>query len=888
MKDEEKTKEQLIQELGTLRHSLSQLETFFQEQQQVEAELKQQRAREQLVAEIAQRIRQSLNLEEVLSTTVSEVKQFLQAERVFIYQFQPDWSGVTIIESVDSGWSSILGRKITDTFFLDPSRRELYQQGRIQAVADIYTAGLSPCHVDLLAQFQIRASLIVPILQGENLWGLLVANQCSRPRQWQQLEINLLQQLATQLAIALQQSQLYEQTQHQVKREQALNRVIQSIRNSLDLKTIFSTATYEIAQLLQADRVDIVQYLPQKQVWLNVTDYRQNPDLPDALGLEFPDIGNEIATRLKRLEIVKIDDASTCTDEINLAFAKIYPGAWLHVPLHFGGFVWGSLSLIRNKQPLSWHPEEVELTRTVAAQLAIAIQQSTLFQQAQIELSERKQAEQKILEQAALLDVATDAILVQDLKNKIVFWNKSAECLYGWTAKEALGKNANELLYENSPKLEEALHQVNIAGEWYGELNQVQKDGKEIIVEARWALVRDAQGNPKSILTVNTNITQKKQLEAQLLRAQRLESLGTLASGIAHDLNNILTPMLMSTQLLQMKISDERKDMLLQTLETNAQRGAALVKQVLSFARGVEGKRSILQIRHLIIEIQQFANQTFPKSIEFSTDIALDLAPIFGDATQLHQVLMNLVINARDAMPHGGVLSLYAHNFFVDKTYARMNLEATIGPYVVITVEDTGIGMSPEIVDRIFEPFFTTKEVGQGTGLGLSNVLGIVKSHTGFIKVSSIPNQGTQFQIFLKAKPQHETQSIESLDLPRGHGELVLVVDDEAKILEINKTTLEKYNYRVITAHDGIEAIAMYAQHQNEISIVLVDMMMPEMDGLTTIRTLQKMNPAVKVIASSGLVESKQLSQESGITTFLPKPYTIKQLLQALHSLLEG
>jgi CheY-like chemotaxis protein len=337
-----------------------------------------------------------------------------------------------------------------------------------------------------------------------------------------------------------------------------------------------------------------------------------------------------------------------------------------------------------------------------------------------------------------------------------------------------------------------------------------------------------------------------------------------------------------------MKISDERKDMLLQTLETNAQRGAALVKQVLSFARGVEGKRSILQIRHLILEIQQFANQTFPKSIEFSTDIALDLAPIFGDATQLHQVLMNLVINARDAMPHGGVLSLYAHNFFVDKTYARMNLEATIGPYVVITVEDTGIGMSPEIVDRIFEPFFTTKELGQGTGLGLSNVLGIVKSHTGFIKVSSIPNQGTQFQIFLKAKPQHETQSIESLDLPRGHGELVLVVDDEAKILEINKTTLEKYNYRVITAHDGIEAIAMYAQHQNEISIVLVDMMMPEMDGLTTIRTLQKMNPSVKVITSSGLVESKQLSQESGITTFLPKPYTIKQLLQALHSLLEG
>jgi PAS domain S-box-containing protein len=886
MKDEEKTKEQLIEELAVLRRRFSQLETFFQEQQQVEEALRQQQAREQLVAEIAQRIRQSLNLEEVLSTTVSEVQQFLQAERVFIYRFQPDWSGVAIIESVDFGCPSILGRKITDTFFAAPIGRELYQQGRIQAVTDIYTAGLSPCHVELLAQLQVRATLIVPILQGENLWGLLVVNQCSRPRQWQQLEIDLLQQLATQLAIALQQSQLYEQTQHQVKREQALNRVIQSIRNSLDLKTIFSTATYEIAQLLQINRVEIVQYLPERQVWLNVTDYRQNPELPDALGLEFPDAGNEIAAQLKRLEIVQIDDASICTDEINNNFAKIYPGAWLHVPLHFGGSVWGSLSLIRNRQTLSWHEEEIELTRTVAAQIAIAIQQSTLFQQVQIELNERKQAEQKILEQAALLDVATDAIIVQDLENKIVFWNKSAERLYGWSAQEALGKKANKLLYKDASKLEEAFFQVNLKGEWYGELSQVQKDGKEIIVETRWSLVRDEQENPKSILIVNTNITQKKQLETQLLRAQRLESLGTLASGIAHDLNNILAPMLMSAQLLQMKISDDRKDQLLKTLEGNAQRGAALVKQVLSFARGVEGKRAILQLGHLILEIQQFANQTFPKSIEFSTDIVPDLSPIFGDATQLHQVLMNLVINARDAMPNGGILSIAAKNFFVDQAYAQMNLEATIGSHVMITIGDTGIGMSSETLDRIFEPFFTTKELGRGTGLGLSTVLGIVKSHNGFIQVSSIPNKGTQFQVFFKAIQQNQTQAAENFELPLGSGELVLVVDDEAEICEITKTTLEKYNYQVMTANDGIDAISLYVQNQDSIAIVLLDMMMPGIDGLTTIRTLQKMNPSVRIITSSGLVESKQLTQVIGITTFLPKPYTIKQLLQTLHSLL--
>lgn len=718
MKDEEKTKEQLIQELAALRHSRCLLETVVLEQQQAQEALRQQTQQQQLVAEIAQRIRQSLNLEEVLNTTVSEVQQFLGAERVFIYRFQPDWSGVAIIESVDSGWSSIKGRKITDTFFAHPVRRELYQKGRIQAIEDIYTAGLSPCHVNLLAQLQVRANLVVPIIQGEQLWGLLVANQCSQPRAWQQLEIDLLEQLATQLAIAL--------------------------------------------------------------------------------------------------------------------------------------------------------------------------QQSMLFAQLQIELTERKQAEEKIREQAALLDIATDAIVVRDLEHKILFWNKSAERIYGWKSEEVMFLNASELLFKDtSEKLTEALHQVNDVGGWCGELTKIDKNGKEVIVESRWTLVRDEQGNPKSILTVDTDITQKKQLEAQFLRAQRLESLGTLAGGIAHDLNNILAPMLMSAQLLQMRIEEEQNQRLLQTIVTNAQRGAALVKQVLSFTRGVETKRTILQLRHLILEIEQFAKQTFPKSIELRQDIAPDLWTVFGDATQLHQVLMNLVINARDAMPYGGVLSVRAENFFVDETYTRMNLEATVGPYIVITIKDTGIGMPPEILDRIFEPFFTTKEVGKGTGLGLSTVLGIVKSHGGFINVASTVEQGTKFQVFLKALLENQRQPTKDLELPAGNGELILVVDDEAEIRTITKIMLETYNYRVITASDGIETMALYAQHRREISVVLIDMMMPTMDGLTTIRALQKMNPLVKIIASSGIEENKHLTQASGVKTFLSKPYTLKQLLQTIQTMLK-
>jgi PAS domain S-box-containing protein len=510
---------------------------------------------------------------------------------------------------------------------------------------------------------------------------------------------------------------------------------------------------------------------------------------------------------------------------------------------------------------------------------------------ASIDISERKLAEEKIREQAALLDVTTDAICVRDLNNQIIFWNKGAETLYGWQATEAWGKNASELLYdEPSPEIEAALLQATSKGKWQGELNKLTKTNKEILVASRWSLVCDEQGKPKAILTVDTDITEKKHLEAQLFRAQRLESIGTLASGIAHDLNNILTPILAGAQLLPLKFpdADERTRHLLEILEVNARRGADLVKQVLSFARGVEGKRITLQLRHLIVEVAKILKETFPKSIEISTDVLQDLWMVSGDSTQLHQVLMNLCVNARDAMPNGGSLSIYAENVLIDENYARMNLEAKEGPYIVMTVSDTGVGIAKEILDRIFEPFFTTKDVGKGTGLGLSTVLGIVKSHGGFVNVYSEPGTGTSFQVYLPAVEGMETITPEQLPPQTGHGELILIVDDEVAIQEIAKTSLETHNYKTLIASDGIEAIALYAQNRDKIDAVLMDIMLPTLDGLTAIRTLQKINPLVRIIASSGLMSDKKLSAVAaiGINTFLVKPYTVNELLLSLHKVL--
>ncbi|MDZ8139356.1 MAG: response regulator [Nostoc sp. DedQUE04] len=509
----------------------------------------------------------------------------------------------------------------------------------------------------------------------------------------------------------------------------------------------------------------------------------------------------------------------------------------------------------------------------------------------QAALRDRKLAQEKIREQAALLDVTTDAICVRDLNNQIIFWNKGAETLYGWQATEAWGKNASELLYdEPSPEIEAALLQAISKGKWQGELTKLTKMNKEVLVASRWTLVCDEQGKPKSILTVDTDITEKKHLEAQLFRAQRLESIGTLASGIAHDLNNILTPILAGAQLLPLKFpnADERTRHLLEILEINARRGADLVKQVLSFARGVEGKHITLQLKHIIVEIAKILKETFPKSIEISTNVPQDLWMVSGDSTQLHQVLMNLCVNARDAMSNGGTLSISAENMLIDANYARMNLEAKEGPYIVITVSDTGVGIPKQMLDRIFEPFFTTKDVGQGTGLGLSTVLGIVKSHGGFVNVYSELASGTSFQVYLPAVGGIETRNPENLPPQTGHGELILVVDDEAAIQEITTTSLEAYNYKILVANDGIEAIALYAQNRDKISAVLMDIMLPSLDGLTAIRTLQKINPQVKIIASSGLMSDKKLSAvvAIGVNTFLSKPYTVNELLLSLQKVL--
>src|SRR5262249_46844327 len=294
-----------------------------------------------------------------------------------------------------------------------------------------------------------------------------------------------------------------------------------------------------------------------------------------------------------------------------------------------------------------------------------------------------------------------------------------------------------------------------------------------VIVESQWTLVSDDAGQPKSILIVNTNISEKKKMEAQFLRTQRMDSIGTLAGGIAHDLNNVLAPILMSVEMLKEKFKDDQSRRMLTILESSAKRGADMVKQVLTFARGVDGERVLLQTRHLIKEVTKIMGETFPKTIQVKSNVSEKLWTIMGDATQLHQVLLNLAVNARDAMPDGGTITVTAENTSLEQIPEQKNFDAKPGFYVVIKVSDSGTGIPPEVIDKIFEPFFTTKEMGKGTGLGLSTVLGIVKSHGGFVQVETEINKGTTFLVYLPASEAAQNQTVDTdpKQMPSGHGE---------------------------------------------------------------------------------------------------------------------
>ena len=496
-----------------------------------------------------------------------------------------------------------------------------------------------------------------------------------------------------------------------------------------------------------------------------------------------------------------------------------------------------------------------------------------------------RRAANELRNQTLLLDSARDAIVLRDMDGRICFWNEGARRLYGWTREEAVGKSLSELISIAGQNSEPAVDAVFSCGDWQGELRQRTKDGTQIVVDSRCSLLPSAYGEPPMMLIINTDITERKSLEQQLLHAQRLESLGTLAGGIAHDLNNILMPILMGCEYLRRVGVPPGVDQTVDRMAGSARRGADIIRQLLTFARGQRPSSERTDPRQLVTELQKMLRETIPPSITIKTHVDPDVWSIGCDPTQLLQVLLNLGVNARDAMPDGGILDIRAENVEVDAQYAHMNPGASPGVYVRLSVSDTGTGIPPEAIERIFEPFFTTKEEGAGTGLGLPMVRSIVKNHGGFLNVYSEPG-ATVFRVHLPAQYENASEDADEVApaVISGNGELVLVIDDERAILDVTAATLESYGYRVLTASDGSEGIALYAQNP-DVAVVVTDMLMPVLDGPTTIRALRKLNPNLRVVGMSGYTSPRMSGPMPDL--LLQKPFRAPDLLNAIHSVLQ-
>jgi PAS domain S-box-containing protein len=506
---------------------------------------------------------------------------------------------------------------------------------------------------------------------------------------------------------------------------------------------------------------------------------------------------------------------------------------------------------------------------------------------------QRAEAEARLREQAELLDKVKDGIVALTPGHRIEYWNRGAERMFGWTREEVVGRAVGEMF---GPDVESAFvrmeQQLAQRDEWESELSFSDRSMRRLLCEVRVTTVKDAGGLTASRLALFTDVTERKLLEAQLHRAHRLESLGMLAAGIAHDLNNALAPMLMAGGLLRTRVSDPADIRLVELLEQSAHRGAALVKQIVSFAGARSRERVLIQPKHLVREIAQLVRDTFPKLIQVSVEIAEPLWAVEGNPTQLHQVLLNLCINARDAMPSGGVLRLRARNEMVTQQSARANPGGAPGPFVVIEVADTGTGIPPEVLRRMWDPFFTTKNEGEGTGLGLSTVRGIVGDHGGFIAVESELGHGATFHVYLPAAPATVVDGGDgarsSVSRPGGRGELVLVVDDQESVRESIALVLSKNGYRPLTTTDGVEALSKYADRIGQLSIVITDLDMPGLNGASFAQAVVRLNPTLRVLFISGTAEAagaRKLAPGDS-AAFLEKPFTLDALLAKVNGLL--
>ncbi len=506
------------------------------------------------------------------------------------------------------------------------------------------------------------------------------------------------------------------------------------------------------------------------------------------------------------------------------------------------------------------------------------------------EIAEKHQAEEAIRRSEerlrAFIEESKDAILTSTPDGRLLDINPAGVELFGYSDREEALQTSIREFYVDHADRDKFLAQMKQHGFVKNfELPLKRKDGKEIQIVESATAVRDEHGAITAFRRIMRDVTDLKRIERQLFQAQKMESIGTLAGGLAHDFNNILGGIMGYATLMKLKTAaDHPFFSYIETIEKGAVRAAELTSQLLAFSRGGKFQIRPVAVNVVIADTLKLLARTIDKSIQIRTTQQEPLPAVEGDAGQLQQLLMNLCVNARDAMPTGGILSVVSQSEKISEEYLAKYSYARPGEYIIISVADTGVGMDQETRERIFEPFFTTKEPGKGTGLGLAMVYGIVKNHGGWVHVYSEPGSGTIFKVYLPACAKAAVEVRADQSQVCFGSETILVVDDEEIIRSTLKATLESFSYRVLLAHNGVQALKLYAEYKDEIDLVLLDIVMPIMGGAETLDKLKEINPKVKVLLSSGYSESGQAQAiiDRGVRGFIQKPYQIGAFLNAL------
>jgi PAS domain S-box-containing protein len=733
-------------------------------------------------------------------------------------------------------------------------------------------------------QSPMRSVMTVPMVTGERVAGV-ISVMSSESNAYSDHDLDLLAAMGSQVAMALNNAQLHQATQRSLVARDSINHIAEGMASTLNLRRIAEIVFEELSRLLPVDAFFLTEINPESThdtpllmldtingERVDVTEHEVRTCIP----LEAKHTGHIVRTRKSELVLRRPKEIP---EQVHLTFGdqKRRSASLMFVPLIARGSVVGVLS-VQSYMHYAYGKADLALLEEIGDLTALALQNARLYQE--MATSEARHR--------AIVESANVSIVLTNAQGHIAMWNPGAERVFGRPAREMIGKSLGTVFQGMSGSMERLQDALSGGRSWSGECSAKSPDGlqKDLILSI--APVADSQGQAAGHVVIASDMTEKKSLEQALLQAQKMDSIGTLAGGIAHDFNNLLTAIMgYSSHLQTLAEPGTRLSRDLEQIERASQRAAELTGQLLAFSRKQIIRHQSLSLNDVVEESVRLWERTLGKHIAIEVSPSPNLHLVEADPTQMQQVLMNLAINARDAMPEGGSLRVKTQNVELDEQYCKRHAELTPGPHVVLTVEDTGLGMDEGTMARIFDPFYSTKAVGEGTGLGLAMVYGIVHSHGGVIEVQSQLEKGSKFTIHLPASPMTGQQS----DLEgesgsvRGGSETILIVDDEAMILRLAASILERYGYTVLTAPSGRFALDLFRRMHDRIDLLVVDMLMPEMNGVELAEGLRSIDPNCRILLSSGYTldqDVEELMERGAFNGFLPKPYRMNQLARQI------